>query len=105
MQGTGVFEENHGPVASHCQLYLIKMYRVHLTATLVVIGIDCIGRCKSNFQAMTITTTSGELRYDNNISIISHAATEAVPWELLWVAVHSVLLVSIYSISYTSSLC
>jgi hypothetical protein len=67
VQGTEVLEENHRPVASHCQLYLIQMYRVHLTTTLVVIDIDCIGRCKSNFQAMTITTTSGELVCSSSI--------------------------------------
>ena len=36
------------------KLYHIILYRVHLT-TFVVIGIDCIGSCQSNYH--TITTT------------------------------------------------
>jgi len=41
------------------KLYHIMLYRVHLTwagfelTTLVVIGTDCIGSCKSNYHAIT----------------------------------------------------
>jgi len=42
--------------------YHIMLYRVHLTLagfelkTLVVIGTDCIGSCKSNYYTITTTT-------------------------------------------------
>jgi hypothetical protein len=42
--------------------YHIMLYRVHLTwtafelTTLVVMGIDCIGSCKSNYLMITTTT-------------------------------------------------
>jgi len=61
---TGVSGENHRPVASHCQtLSHIMLYRVHLAltglklTTLVVIGTDCTGSCKSNYHTITTTTT------------------------------------------------
>jgi hypothetical protein len=56
MEETG---ENHRPVASHWQLYHIMLYlaweRFELT-TLVVIGTDCIGSYKFNYNAITTTT-------------------------------------------------
>ena len=59
----GVPEENHWPAASHWQTFHIILYRVHLVwvgfelTTLVVIGTDFIGSCKSNYH--TIMTTMG----------------------------------------------
>jgi hypothetical protein len=48
-------------------LYPILLYRVHhecagfeLT-TLVIIGTDCIGSCKSNYYTITTTTTLSDL--------------------------------------------
>ena len=47
-------DENYRPAASHWQLYHIMLYRAHLVwvefelTTLVVIGTDYIGSCKSN---------------------------------------------------------
>jgi hypothetical protein len=61
VEETGVPLENHGPVTS-CWQTLSCLYRVHLTwagfklTTLVVIGTDCIGSCKSNYH--TIATTA-----------------------------------------------
>ena len=46
------------------KLYHIILYRVHLAlagfelATLVVIGTDCIGSCKSNYHTITTTTAT-----------------------------------------------
>jgi len=57
----GVPRENHQPAASHSQTYHIKLYRVLLEIrgiqTLVVIGTDCTGSCKSNYHTITTTTT------------------------------------------------
>jgi hypothetical protein len=45
------------------KLYHIMLYRVHITWTgfvltsLVVIGTDCTGSCKSNYHTITTTTT------------------------------------------------
>ena len=44
-------------------LYHTMLYRVHLSSarfeltTLVVIGADCIGSCKSNYHTITTTTS------------------------------------------------
>jgi hypothetical protein len=61
VEETGVPRENHRPVASDW-LYHIMLYQVHLTwegfelTTLVVIGTECIGSCKSNYHTiMTMT--------------------------------------------------
>jgi hypothetical protein len=46
------------------KLYYIMLYRVHLTimgfklTTLVVMGTDCTGSCKSNYYKIKITTTT-----------------------------------------------
>jgi len=39
------------------QLYHVKLYQVFDLTTLVVIGTDCTGSCKSNYH--TITTING----------------------------------------------
>ena len=53
------------------KLYYIMLYRVHLatsrTKTLVVIGTDCTGSCKSNYN--TTTTTTAILEYIYKMSI------------------------------------
>ena len=57
---TGGPGENHQPVASYWQLYHILLYTSHWSrferTTSVVIGIDSIGSCKSNYRTITATT-------------------------------------------------
>ena len=59
VEETAVPGENHWPVASPDKLYDIMLYQVHLAGfefiTLVMLGTDCTGCCKSNYH--TITTT------------------------------------------------
>jgi hypothetical protein len=51
------------------KLYHIMLHRVHITwagfdlTTLVVIGTDCIGSCKSNYYAITATTAPCFVEY------------------------------------------
>jgi hypothetical protein len=59
---TGVPGENHRPVVSHWQTLSHKVVsrtlqqtRFELT-TLVVIGTDCLGSCKSNYHTIMTTT-------------------------------------------------
>jgi len=51
--------------------YYLKLYRVHLSMRgiriLAVIGIDCIGSCKSNYH--TITARTALDRIDSDIFI------------------------------------
>jgi hypothetical protein len=66
---TRVPRENHWPAASHWQLYHIMLYTsswagLKLT-TLMVIGTDCMGSCKSKYQMITITTALIILKYEN----------------------------------------
>jgi hypothetical protein len=56
--------ENHIPVASHWQTYHIILYEYTLPSarfeltTLMVIGTDCTGSCKSNYHMIMTTTAS-----------------------------------------------
>jgi len=56
--------ENHWHAASHWQTLSHMLYRVHLAWTgfeltaLSMIDTGCIGSCKSNYHAITATTTS-----------------------------------------------
>jgi hypothetical protein len=60
VEETGVPRENHRPAVSHWQTLshniLSSTPRHEWGSTLVVIGTDCTGSCKSNYH--TITTTS-----------------------------------------------
>ena len=65
MMLTEVPRENHQPSASHWQTYNIMLYQVHLAwagfelRTLVAIGTDCIGSCKSNYHSTNHMNKSG----------------------------------------------
>ena len=69
------------------KLYYIMLYRVHLAwegfklATLVVIGTDCIGSCKSNYHTITITTLPHE---DVNLNIWQTSILETS-----WIVIYS----------------
>jgi hypothetical protein len=55
------------------KLYPIMLYRVHLVwagyvlTTLVVIGTDCIGSCKSNYHTITTTIAPGNIYFVGTI--------------------------------------
>ena len=55
VEDTGGVRENHRPLSHNIVHH--SLLEIALT-TSVVIGIDCIGSCKSNFYAMTATTVS-----------------------------------------------
>jgi hypothetical protein len=69
VEETGVPRENHQPAASHWNLYHIMLYQTQLAwagfklATLVVIGTDYTGSCKSNYHTITATMHSPTLFY------------------------------------------
>jgi len=55
VEETGVPRENHRPVTD--KLYHIMLFRTGFeVTTLVVIGTDCTGSCKSNYHMITTTT-------------------------------------------------
>jgi len=57
-----VEETTEYPEKTTDQLYYIMLYQVHLamsrigTPTLLVLGTDCIGSCKSNYHRIKTTT-------------------------------------------------
>jgi hypothetical protein len=70
MEETGVPRENHGPVTSHWQTLshnVVSSTPPHMNGvwtTLVVIGTDYTGSCKSNYHTITIMMVSNN--YDSS---------------------------------------
>ena len=68
--------ENQQPAASRGQTLSHNVVsRTPLLAgceltTLVVIGTDCIGSCKSNYLTITTTTVPIQIQHNTNISVI-----------------------------------
>jgi hypothetical protein len=64
VEETGVHGENHWPVASHWQTLSHNVisstphHERNTNSTLVAIGTDCTGSCKSNYHTITTTTAS-----------------------------------------------
>jgi hypothetical protein len=77
------------------KLYHIMLYRVHIAwvgfelRTLVVIGIDCIGNCKSNYHTITITTAPLFIGYDILIGCFSSTKYKFLSWKFLFLNVGS----------------
>jgi hypothetical protein len=73
VEETGVPGENHRPLASHWQTLSHNEYISPWTGsdltTLVVIGTDYTGSCKSNYQI--ITTTTAHWREERNLTLFS----------------------------------
>jgi hypothetical protein len=60
VEKTGVPWENHWPGTSHCQNLSRNV------VTLMVIGTDCIGSCKSNYRTITTALESKSKHYMSN---------------------------------------
>ena len=74
LEETRVPEENHGPAASHWQIcikYTSPWAGVKLT-TLVVIGTDWIGSCKSNYHTITMPPSLGWTNFSSFFSCFIH---------------------------------
>jgi hypothetical protein len=60
---TGIPGENHQPVESHWQTLshnVVSSTPCHELITLVVIGTDCTGSCKSNYHMITAPSGMGQ---------------------------------------------
>jgi hypothetical protein len=74
VEETGVPGKNHRPATSPWQALshnIISGTPLHELTTLVVISIDCIGSCESNYHTITTTTTliwDGVCCYNDNRS-------------------------------------
>ena len=74
VEETAVPKENHQPSASHWQTYHTMLYIEYTSpwmgfelTTLVVIGTDCIGNCKSNYHTITSMTPPKRSSYQDLI--------------------------------------
>jgi hypothetical protein len=63
VEETGVPGENHWPVASNWQtLSHNVVWTGFKLITVVVIGTDCTGSCKSNYHTITTTTPNNSVK-------------------------------------------
>ena len=103
MQLSGIFQLYHGSqfywwrkpedakktTVSHWQIYHIILYRVHSPwtgfklTTLVVIGTDFTGSCKSNYHTITGTALSSDMCDTNILSLISICDNVTLYWRNL----------------------
>ena len=70
LEETRVFGENHWPATSNWQT--LSHLTISSLRTLVVIGIECTGSCKSNYHTITTTTAPlcGEV-YSIQLNVIN----------------------------------
>ena len=74
------------------KLYHIMLYWVHLAwvgfklTTFVVIGIDCIGSCKSNYHMNMTTTTPKQINKTNNLRPLNPKNTMNIALEIQFLA-------------------
>ena len=67
LEESGVPGESHWPVSSYCQTW--SHHELHSNfSTLVAIGTDCTGSCKSNYHTITTTTALPILEIFENLT-------------------------------------
>ena len=78
MGETEVPGENHWPVVSHLITQCCIVWVGFELTTLVVIGTDCIGNCKSNYHKITVTTAPNPKRVCKKCASIFSASLTTI---------------------------
>ena len=107
VEETGVPRENHRPVTSHWQTLSHNVsstthHEWDSTTTLVVIGTDCIGSCKSNYHTIYESCIFEEFQFQlrSSLSWNINSLIKYVNWEI-WC--HFVRLIFFYNLPYLIS--